>query len=346
MFGKIIDMSAPISCLDYCQYLLVSQVNYTLTHFADHSEALSHDAINRYLKQAHITPRLVWENVHHQVVADHYGYVLFDDTVLDKRYSHAIELVRRQWSGNAKQVIKGIGVVSCVYVNPNTEQFWLLDYRIYDPDGDGKSKLDHVSEMLTNLVHHKQLPFHAVLMDSWYAAKALMLQIESLDKVYYCPFKSNRLVDDSGGEKSYQRVDSLNWRKEEITKRKIVKLRGFPKHHKVRLFRVEASTRRTDYIVTNDETQESAAATQEVCGYRWRIEQLHREGKQLTGLEHCQCRLARIQRNHIGCALLVWARLNELAIQTGQTLYQMKRGLLDDYLVQQLKKPSIRFTPA
>jgi hypothetical protein len=45
-------------------------------------------------------------------------------------------------------VIKGIGVVTCVYVNPALDQFWLIDYRIYDPDGDGKSKLDHVREML------------------------------------------------------------------------------------------------------------------------------------------------------------------------------------------------------
>jgi hypothetical protein len=34
-----------------------------------------------------------------------------------------------------------------------------------------QSKLDHVKEMLNNLVHHKQLDFKAVLMDSWYAAK-------------------------------------------------------------------------------------------------------------------------------------------------------------------------------
>ncbi len=31
-----------LSRLDYCQYLLVSQVNYTLTNFADHAEGLSH----------------------------------------------------------------------------------------------------------------------------------------------------------------------------------------------------------------------------------------------------------------------------------------------------------------
>jgi hypothetical protein len=35
--------------LDYCQYLLVSQINYTLTHYAEHSDQYSHDALNRYV---------------------------------------------------------------------------------------------------------------------------------------------------------------------------------------------------------------------------------------------------------------------------------------------------------
>ena len=51
------------------------------------------------------------------------GYVLFDNTVLDKSHSHKIELVRRQYSGNAHGLIPGIGLVSCVYVNPDTDQF-------------------------------------------------------------------------------------------------------------------------------------------------------------------------------------------------------------------------------
>ena len=38
-----------VTRLDYCQYLLVSQINYTLTNFAEHSEKFSHDALNRYL---------------------------------------------------------------------------------------------------------------------------------------------------------------------------------------------------------------------------------------------------------------------------------------------------------
>lgn len=339
-------MKKPVTRLDYCQYLLVSQINYTLTNFADHCEQFSHDAINRYLRGERITPRLVWENVRSQVVLTPHGYVLFDDTVLDKNYSFTIALVRSQYSGNAKAVIKGIGVVTCVYVNPDTDQFWLIDYRIYDPDGDGKSTLDHVREMLTNVVYHKQLPFQAVLMDTWYATKDLMLFIESLHKVYYCPLKANRQVDDASGERAYQRVDALDWSAHELAHGKRIKIKGFPKDYKVQLFRVEVSPHRTDYVVTNDQAQDSTEATQEVCGFRWKIEPLHREGKQVTGLERCQCRTARIQRNHIGCAFLVWIRLKELAVQTGRTVYQLKHGLLDDYLIQQLRNPSLRMVLA
>lgn len=339
-------MKDSVTRLDYCQYLLVSQINYTLTNFADHSEKFSHDQINRYLRGERITPRLVWENIAKQVVPIENGYVVFAHTVLDKNQSCAIELVRRQYSGNAHGIITGIGVVTCVYINPQLDDFWLLDYRIYDPAGDGKSKLDHVQEMLSHTVYHKQLPFQALLMDTWYATKDLMLFVESLNKVYYCPLKDNRQVDDSGGEHPDQRIDVLDWSVDELQSGKQLKIKGFPKDHKVQCFRVVVSTHRTDFVVTNDLAQASTEATQQACGFRWQIEQLHREGKQVTGLEACQCRKARIQRHHIGCAFLVWVNLKRLATQTSQTVYQLKHGLLDDYLCQQLKNSSLKIALA
>lgn len=331
-----------VTRLDYCQYLLASQINYTLTNFADHAEKFSHDAANRYLAGDEIRPRLVWENVKGQVIQTPYGFLVFDDTVIDKNFSKNIELVRSQYSGNAHKVIKGIGVVTCVYVNPQIDQFWIIDYRIYDPDGDGKSKLDHMKDMLLNCVYQKELLFWAVLMDSWYASKDMMLQIERLGKIYYCPLKDNRQVDDSGGSKPYQRVDSLSWTKTEEQQGKLVKIKGFPGSHKVKLFRVVLSTQRTDYIVTNEMEQDNVEVVQDVCGFRWKIEQFHRETKQLTGLEGNQCRKARIVRNHIGCAILVWIRLKQVAVETQRTVYQVKHGLLSDYLRQQLKSPSVQ----
>jgi hypothetical protein len=331
-----------VTRLDYCQFLLVSQTNYTLTYFADHRLGFSHDAVKRYLEGDKLTARMVWENVRSQVVRTEGGYLAFDDTVLDHDSSFKIELVRRQYSGNAHDVIKGIGVVTCVYINPELDQFWIIDYRIYDPDRDGKTKLEHVRDMLNRALADKGLPFRGVLMDSWYAERQLMLHIERINKVYYCPLKDNRQVDDSDGERGYQRVDSLNWTEGEIQHGKTLHIKDFPKGHRVKVFRLVLSTKRTDYVATNDMAQDSTQATQKVCGLRWKIEQFHRESKQTTGIEGCQCRLARIQRNHIACAILVWVRLKQLAHDTACTIYQLKHGLLDDYMRSQLRSPALK----
>ena len=332
--------------LDYCQYLLVSQKNYTLTNCATHTASLSHDRINRYLRTDKLTPKLVWEHVRSDIIHSRQGYILFDDTIVDKNSSHSIESVRRQYSGNSHGIIKGVGVVTCVYVNPEIERFWAIDYRIFDPDIDGKSKLDHVNDMLSNIVHQKDISFTKILMDIWYATKRLMLRIEEMGKIYYCPLKKNRLVDDSSGTEGYKQIGALNWSENEIETGKVVKIRKFPKNHKVKLFRVQVSTNRTEHVATNDVTQISTYDARDECAVRWKIEEFHREVKQLTGLEKCQCRKRRIQKNHIACAMLVWARLKQIAYQTGKTIYQIKNGLLEDYLIKQLKNPTWKFQNA
>lgn len=185
--------------------------------------------------------------------------MLFDDSVLDKSFGPCIEMARRQWSGNEKRVIRGIGLVSCVYVNARNGQFWVIDYRLFDPERDGKTKLDHVADMLATL-RARRLPFGTVLMGSWYASKDLMLNIDGYQakhqgKLFYCPLKSDRQVDDSGGARPYQRVDSWTWSEAELVHGKVIKIKGFPGDKKVKIFRVEVSTHRTEGIVTNDLTQ-------------------------------------------------------------------------------------------
>jgi len=244
-----------ITRIDYCQYLLVSQINYTLTNYAEHTDKFSHDMANRYLAGDEVRPRLVWENVNTQVVQTPYGFLVFDDTVADKNFSR---------------------------------------------------------------------------------------KIEKFGKIYYCPLKDNRQVDDSGGEKPYQRVDNLTWNETENKKGKIIKIKGFPAQHKVKVFRVVLSTQRTDYVVTNEMEQDNVDVVHTVCGFRWKVEQFHRETKQLTGIEGSQCRKARLVRNHIGCAILVWVRLKQVAVETGRTIYRVKHDLLDHYLSQQLKSPIIQ----
>lgn len=332
--------------LEYCQYLLSSQINYTLTNFAEHVEELSHDKINRYLKDAKLKPSLVYEHVKDDIVTINNGYLLFDDTVIDKNFSNKIEGVRRQYSGNAHGLVKGIGVVTCVYVNPEIERFWVIDYRIFDPDKDGKSKINHLEEMLKNAEHHKKLPFTTVLVDSWYATHKIILKLDDMGKTYYCPLKKNRLVDDSSDTEpahDYRRIDKLSWSKEELLHGKTVGIKKFPKKYKTKLFQIPISTNRTEHIVTNAIDQDSADDVRDECAIRWKIEEFHREAKQLTGLEKCQCRIGRIQRNHIASAMLVWVRMKRAATDMKKTIYRVKHDLLREYLINELRSPNVSF---
>lgn len=331
--------------IDYCQYLISSQINYTITNLAEHLQTWSHDVINKYLRNERITARMLWENVSRDIEVDEEAFLIFDDSVLDKNYSFDIEIVKYQYSGNAHDVIKGIGVVNCVYVNPKTGNFWIIDYRIYNPDADGKTKMDHMKDMLNNTIEHKKLSFKTVLMDTWYASTEMMMFIDSLKKIFYCPIKKDRLVDDTGGKEKYKKAIELQWNEDEDKRGKIVKLKKFPGAKKVRLFRVIVNDE-TELIVTNKLDQDSSEVAKSICKVRWKVEEFHREIKQLTGIERCQCRKARIQRNHIGAAMLVWTRLKKLAYESGKTIYTIKKNQLSDYLIQQLRNPSVKMVLA
>jgi len=79
--------------------------------------------------------------------------------------------------------------------------------------------------------------------------------------------------------------------------------------------------------LSTDEVQEANAV-------RWKVE-FHRGVKQLTGIEACQCRKARIQRNHIACDFGL--KFKRLSILTSQTIYQLKYQWLSEYLIEELK---------
>jgi hypothetical protein len=222
----------------------------------------------------------------------------------------------------------------------------VVDYQIYELAEDGKSQLNHVADMLKGLVNSKQLSFARVLMDSWYACQKLMFLIEDLGKIYYCPLKKNRLVDDTGGIEKYKSLEKMEWKESELEQGKLIKIKGFPREKKVKLFLVTVSANRTEYVATNDLNQNSITGVKRVCKERWKIDEFHRELKQLTGVESCQCRRSQRQINHIACAILVWTFLLKNAYLVGKTVYQLKHELLSEYLKNRLRFPTLKLTPA
>jgi len=326
----------------YGQFLLSSQLNYTCTYLADHFEGLTHDNVQYFLKSNRFAPRQIWQSIKGLIKLSLNGYIIFDDTVLNKEHSHKIELVRRQYSGNTHDIIKGIGVVNCVYYNPDTTEYWLLDYRIFAPDIDAKTKLDHVMDMLESL-KSRQISYHYLLMDSWYATIDIYKYAIAESKTFYCPIKSNRKIDDSMGKEPYKRVEDALFDAQDVFHGKTIKIFKMPMNTYFKLFRVLVTPTRTDYIVTNDLAQNSTDAAEKESSIRWKVEQFHREEKGISGIESCQCRLQRSQRNHIAIAMLVWTAFKKVAYATEKTVYQIKQNLLDNYIIQELKNPTIKF---
>ena len=76
-----------VTRVDYGEFLLSSQINYTLTYFAEHSDNLSHNRIKRYLEEEKLTPSLLWEHISPRIEFSPNGRLIFDDTVLDKKHS-------------------------------------------------------------------------------------------------------------------------------------------------------------------------------------------------------------------------------------------------------------------
>lgn len=147
----------------YCHYLLKTHSNYTCTHMAEHS-SLSHDKITRFLASSPMSERDFYEQVYLNNPLLSGGYVIFDDTVLDKKHSRQIEMVRCQYSGNVGGIIQGIGVVNMLYYIPKTDTWHLIGYRIFDPDLDNKSKVEHVLDMLKDF-ENQGISYVGVLMD-------------------------------------------------------------------------------------------------------------------------------------------------------------------------------------
>jgi len=329
----------------YVEYLICTIGNFTSTNLAEHLDQVSHDTITDYLHSERLTARTIWELVDGLITDSPEAFLIVDDSVQDKRYSHFIELVKLQYSGALHGLVRGIGIVNLVHSAGVRQDFYPIDYRIYAPDQDGKTKNDHFVEMLRNAVSDKQIQAKRILFDTWYASAENLKLVHRLGLIFFTTLKSNRMVSLSK-EAGYVHLDEVIWTSEQLANGQMVKLKEVP--FKVRLFKVVATNGDIDWVITNSpETTLNTQVAQEMSDVRWQVEELHRGLKQLTGTEKCQCRKGRSQRNHIACCYHAWLSLKVHAQKLGKTLYQTKRDLLSEYLRAELRRPRIQaFLPA
>jgi hypothetical protein len=323
----------------YVEYLVSTPKNCTCTYLAEHLEDVSHDVVNAFLHDKRFMPREVWKLVKDRIQDNKEACLIVDDSVHDKRYSRFIDLVRAQYSGNEHRVVKGSGVVSLVHSGGQDEDFYPIDYRVYAPDVDGKTKNHHFREMFVHALDQKQIQVRTILFDGWYASAENLKGIHRRKRPFFTTLKSNRLVSLSK-EEGYVHLDAVEWTPTRLTSGVLVKLKEVP--FTVRLFKLVAPDGDIDWVITNDlEETLTAQVAKDASDVRWQVEELHRGLKQLTGTEKCQWRVARAQRNHLACCYHAWVSLKVKATELGQTLYALREGLFSHYLRAELQHPHI-----
>ena len=329
-----------ISKKEYVEYLLSTPFNYTCTNMADHKPHVSHDVVSDFLRQERFAPSDLWRLVAAHIDDNASSVVIADDSVQDKRYSNFIELVKKQYSGNEHGLVRGIGLVNFVHSSGNDGDFWPIDYRIYHPDTDGKTKNDHFQEMFMRLITHKHLKAKTILFDTWYSSVDNLKLIHRQNWTFFTTLKSNRKVSISR-DIGYQNLSELIFDEKTLITGLLIKLKNLP--FLVKLFKIVAKNGDIDWVITNDLDHSVNLFVADIKNdNRWQVEDFHRGFKQLTGSEKCQCRKARSQRNHLACCYHAWVSLKVKAKQVNKTVYQIRRELFGDYLVNQLMTPTIQ----
>ena len=293
----------------YCSFLEITSERYSALSLSDVAPyELSHDSISRWLTDERVQPKDLWL-VAKKEVLNKPGVLVFDDVVIDKSRSGKTELVNWQYSGAKHDITKGIGVVNALW-QISKEDYIPMDYRVWNPPDDGKTKNDHFKEMLSSTKERGLNP-EMVVADSWYSSLDNLKSVRSHGWDWVMGLRSNRLVN-----KPHSQIKNLEIPDEGL----VVYLKGYGT---IRIFRFVTKHGRTDYIGTS----KIDLNREEVKTYferRWSVEVLHRELKQTCGFTRCLANTGRAQRNHIGLSLLAWIRRCQRRRRDSMTMYAQK----------------------
>jgi len=109
-----------VSDCDYIHFLVAAQCDVSCVKaaecFSTNGVVISHDSLNRFLTRQSLNSETLWCEVG-PVVEKRNGWLIIDDTVLDKIHSEKIGLTYFQWSGTHRKVVKGTGLITLVWTD-------------------------------------------------------------------------------------------------------------------------------------------------------------------------------------------------------------------------------------
>ena len=288
----------------------------------------AHDAFTRLLTRLEPDSGTLWAEAQPQVRRDD-GVLVVDDSTLDKPHARHIELVTRHWSGKHHRVVQGINLVTVLWTDG--DRHIPCDYRIYEK-ADGRTKNDHFGDMIRTAYARGFHP-RCVVFDGWYSSLDNLKLVRSCGWTWLTRLKSNRLVNKNREGTRALADTAIAAAGTEVW------LTGYGL---VKVFGIAAPDGGTAYWATNDLGMTDLTRLQ-FAEFSWAIEHYHRGLKQCTGVERCQCRSARAQRNHIGLALRAFLRFEAHCFATGISWVEAKMAIIREAVRAYLARPHIGF---
>ncbi len=169
-----------------------------------------------------------------------------------------------------------------------------------------------------------------VAFDSWYSGLANLKTVRGFGWHWLTRLKGNRQVNPDG--RGNRALKDCNISADGT----VVHLKGYGM---IQVFRIDTPDGDTEYWATDVPTL-TPVERAEVAGQIWTIETYHRGLKQFCGVERCQARSARAQRNHIGWAIRAFLRLEHQRICRGISWFETKMGIMRAALQLYLSLPS------
>jgi putative transposase len=308
----------PAKCTsnDFINFLIATYQSCTCTEASrcfPESESIAHDSVKRLLERQSTHTETLY-NEAERLIKKEEGVLVIDDSTLDKPYSHRIELVTRHWSGKHHRVVQGINLISTIWTDGSA--IVPIDFRVYHPDGDGKTKNNHFRDMV-NAAKKRQFKPKCVIFDSWYSSIENLKLIRALEWHWCTRLKSNRLVNPD---------DSYNRNVSEIDIPPEGRVVHLSKYGFIKVFRIDHSDGDPEFWAT-DVLDASEEDRQNFKKLSWNIEIFHRGIKQCCGIERCQGRKEEVQRGHIFLSLLAFLRLESHRLNSTISWYEAKRNI-------------------
>ena len=317
---------------DYINFLTATPKVYSCTEAEkvqpDMENAPSHDSVNRLLHRIPANAGTLRDEA--SVFVGGKGILVIDDSTLDRPYAQKIGLDARHWPGKHHRVVKGINLITLL--RSDGDAHIPCDCRIYDKDGDGKTKNDHFSDMLFKAKIMGYEPEY-ILFDSWYASLNNLKIIHNYGWFRMTRLKPNRPVNPDGRGNVPLSSASVSEGGTEVH------LKGYGT---VRVFGIAGRKGDTEYRAANSLGMDDLKRLQ-LSGFPRTTEEYHRGLRQFCGAERCQCRSAKSQRNHIGLSIRTFIRFEVFSLKTGRSWFEAKNRIVRDAVRAYILNPVYAF---